>query len=286
MRNFFSNKKLIIIMVVVIATFGLISASVTLSNKRDQPAFIHQVGNDTIGIVGDVVAYPVNGIKNIGNNVTSLFNTYQENRRLKTRIDDLAQTKAQNGTLKKENHALKKQVKLNKTLTDYHKLSASVISRSPNEWQDYLIINRGSLSGIKKNMPVVSESGLIGRVVEVNKTNSKVSLISTDKSLSNKFAVEVLKKDGNDASGIIGSYDKNDNMLVMTNVTSTTGVKKGQQVVTSGLGGLTPRGLFVGTVAHIKKDDYGLVSSIYIKPATDLNNFTVVTVISRDVEDD
>lgn len=284
MRNFFSNKKLIIIMVLVIVVVSMITASLTFGQKRARPTIIHQAGNDSLGVIGNVVSMPINGIRNIGDNVQSLFNTYQENRQLKSHLDDLAQTKAQISALKKENKDLKQQVKLNKTLTDYHQMTASVISRSPNNWQNYLLINKGALSGIKKDMPVMSGSGLIGRIVEVNQTNSKVSLISTDKSLSNKFAVEITKDDGTDTSGIIGRYDKDDNLLVMTNVDSPEKIKAGQQVITSGLGGLTPRGLYVGKVVKAKKDDYGLVSSVFVKPATDLNNFTIVTVISRDVE--
>lgn len=284
MRNFFSNKKLIIIMVLVIVVVSMITASLTFGQKRARPTIIHQAGNDSLGVIGNVVSMPINGIRNIGDNVQSLFNTYQENRQLKSHLDDLAQTKAQISALKKENKDLKQQVKLNKTLTDYHQMTASVISRSPNNWQNYLLINKGALSGIKKDMPVMSGSGLIGRIVEVNQTNSKVSLISTDKSLSNKFAVEITKDDGTDTSGIIGRYDKDDNLLVMTNVDSPEKIKAGQQVITSGLGGLTPRGLYVGKVVKVKKDDYGLVSSVFVKPATDLNNFTIVTVISRDVE--
>ncbi|RHW46867.1 rod shape-determining protein MreC [Bombilactobacillus bombi] len=284
MRNFFSNKKLIIIMVLVIVVVSMITASLTFGQKRARPTIIHQAGNDGLGVIGNVVSMPINGIRNIDDNVQSLFNTYQENRQLKSHLDDLAQTKAQISALKKENKDLKQQVKLNKTLTDYHQMTASVISRSPNNWQNYLLINKGALSGIKKDMPVMSGSGLIGRIVEVNQTNSKVSLISTDKSLSNKFAVEITKDDGTDTSGIIGRYDKDDNLLVMTNVDSPEKIKAGQQVITSGLGGLTPRGLYVGKVVKVKKDDYGLVSSVFVKPATDLNNFTIVTVISRDVE--
>lgn len=284
MRKFFSNKKLIIIMIVVILTFGMISASVALGDRKAKPNFVHQMVNDSIGIIGNVVAIPLNGIHNLDADVHDLANTYQENKRLKSQLADLAQIKAQVATLKKENKSLKQQVRLNKTLIDYHQMSAVVISRSPNNWQNYIIVNKGTMAGVQKNMPVMSGSGLIGRVTEVNRTNSKVSLISTDKSLSNKFAVEVLDKAKSDTTGIIGHYNQEQNLLVMTNVASTEGVQKGQKVITSGLGGLTPRGLFVGKVYAVKKDDYGLVSSIYVKPATDLNNFNIVTIISRDVE--
>ncbi|NVY95662.1 rod shape-determining protein MreC [Lactobacillus sp. DCY120] len=284
MRNLFSNKKLIIIMIVVIIVFGMIAASVTFSDRKSQPNFVHQMANDTLKITSSVVSVPVNGVRNIGDNIHDVFITYQENKKLKSQLNDLAQVKAQMGALKRENDSLKQQIKLNKTLTDYHQILAVVVSRSPNNWQNYLVINQGSLAGVKKNMPVMSGSGLAGRVTEVNRTNSKVSLISTDKTLADKFAVEVLTDGENNTTGVIGRYDSKDDLLVMTNVASPKDIKVGQKVVTSGLGGLTPRGLYVGKVIRIKKDDYGLASSVYVKPATDLNNFTVVTVISRDVE--
>lgn len=280
MNKFFSNKKLIILMVVLIMTFGLIAISINIRDKKDNPPFFQQAGNDSVGIIGRIIYVPVNGLRNFNTNAIDLFNTYSENKRLKSKLAELAQNQVSLKTVKKENKSLKKQLKLYDTLTDYDRINASVLTRSPNDWQNSLIIDRGQVNGIKKNMPIMAGSGLVGRVSEVNKTNSKVELISSENDLSNRFAAEILS-DTSEINGIISRYDASENTLIMSQVNSVKDVKVGQKVITSGLGGITPRGLYIGKVTGIKKDESGLTNVVYLRPATDLSSFTVVTAIDR-----
>lgn len=283
MQKFFSNKRLIVLMVSLLVCVGLIAASVSVRNNKNTPPVVQQVGNDVVGITSWVVAIPANGISNALDDVANLFNTYSENERLKSSLDDLAQTKVQNQSLKQENKRLKKELALNATLTDYSKATASVISRSPSDWTNTVVINKGSVAGIKKNMPVMSGSGLVGRIVEVNKTNSKVEMISTNSSASNRFAAEVVRSSGNAVNGIINGYNKARGELVLGQISTNQTIKKGEQVMTSGLGGLTPKGLLIGKVASVKTDNYGLADKVYIKPAGNLDDMDVVTVIKRTI---
>lgn len=285
MNKFFSNKKLIVVMITLIAVFGMLSASISLRNNRNTPEPLQRFGNDAVGVVGTVITAPVNAFRSATSGVRDLLNTYQENKGLKSQLATIAATKAENQTLKNENSNLKKQLQLNNSLTDYTKISAAVMSRSPINWQNYLIINRGSKAGIKKNMPVVSGSGLVGRVIEVNDTNSKVELISTDNNSSSRFAAEISTDSDTPVTGLITEYDDKTGSLVMSHLVTANNVKVGQQVITSGLGGSTPRGLLIGTVSKIQKDNYGLATTIYVKPATNLNNFSFVTVISSSIGD-
>lgn len=282
MQKFFSNKKLIILMIIIIVTFGLLAVTVNIRDKKSTPPVVQQVGNDVVSVVGGVFAYPTNAVKNATSEFSDLYNTYTENKRLKSRIGELAQNQAKLEVVQEENKKLKQELKLNSTLTDYSTVNASVLSRSPSSWQSYLTINRGQTSGIKKNMPVMSGKGLIGRIIEVDKVSSKVELISTDNELNDKFAAEILGNNKN-ITGVVSRYDSDTGDLVMENVTSTKNIKKGQSVITSGLGGLTPRGLYIGKVYGIKKDNYGMTNSVYITPAAELRNFTVVTVIKSSV---
>ncbi|KRK99277.1 rod shape-determining protein MreC [Companilactobacillus futsaii] len=282
MQKFFSNKKLIILMILIIVTFGLLAVTVNIRDKKSTPPVVQQIGNDVVSVVGGVFAYPTNAVKNATSEFSDLYNTYTENKRLKARIGELAQNQAKLEVVQEENKKLKQELKLNSTLTDYSTVNASVLSRSPNSWQSYLTINRGQTSGIKKNMPVMSGKGLIGRIIEVDKVSSKVELISTDNELNDKFAAEILGNNKN-ITGVVSRYDSDTGDLVMENVTSTKNIKKGQSVITSGLGGLTPRGLYIGKVYGIKKDNYGMTNSVYITPAAELRNFTVVTVIKSSV---
>ena len=206
------------------------------------------------------------------------MNTYSENRELKQQVTELAQTKVRDQTLAHENQQLKQELKLGKSMTDYDTVTAAVLTRTPSSWQQQLVINKGQSSGIKKNMPVMSDGGLVGRIVEVNKTNSKVELLSDTNEASSRFAISIGGSNYQLVNGIITGYNADRNELVMGQVSSKAKIKKGTKVVTSGMGGVTPKGLYVGKVARIGKDDYGLAQKVYITPASNFNDINIVTV--------
>ena len=278
MQKFFSNRRLVITVVILVVCFGLMGGSIAMRNRRSTPPLIQQFGNDIAGFADGIVAYPVNAVQGVADSVSGLMNAYTENRELKQKVSELAQVKVRNQTLAKENKQLKAELKLKNSLTDYSTVSAAVMSRTPSSWQQQLVINKGQTSGIKKNMPVLSGGGLIGRVAEVNKTNSKVELLSDTSESSNRFSIVINGTDGKSVNGIITGYNARTNELIMGQVTSTAKIKKGAKVVTNGMGGITPKGLYVGKVSRIGKDDYGLAKKVYIKPATNFNEINIVTV--------
>lgn len=278
MQKFFSNRRLVITVVILVVCFGLMGGSIAMRNRRSTPPLIQQFGNDIAGFADGIVAYPVNAVQGVADSVSGLMNAYTENRELKQKVSELAQVKVRDQTLAKENKQLKAELKLKNSLTDYSTVSAAVMSRTPSSWQQQLVINKGQTSGIKKNMPVLSGGGLIGRVAEVNKTNSKVELLSDTGESSNRFSIVINGTDGKSVNGIITGYNARTNELIMGQVTSTAKIKKGAKVVTNGMGGITPKGLYVGKVSRIGKDDYGLAKKVYIKPATNFNEINIVTV--------
>lgn len=281
MQKPFFNKKLVITLVSLITAFLLIAFSIVVRNDRSTPSFIQNFGNSAAGVVDTVVNAPIEGVSRIAGSVSTLADTYQENAQLKKKVDSMNALQVENETLKQENKQLKQQLSLNKSLTSYKNISAYVISRSPSTWQNTVEISKGSNSGVTKGAAVMSDKGLIGRVSEVNKTNSKVELLTTQDDSANRFAVQLLDDDGQTVNGLITGYNTNSNQLVMGQITSKEKVKKGTQVITSGLGGTTPKGLFVGTVTKVVNQDNGLPTKIYIKPAADMTNLNVVTVAER-----
>lgn len=283
MKKFLKNKKLLTIFVLVILVLSMLSISIRLRNKRETPFLVQKIGNDTVSIVTRVVNWPINLVSNGVANVEDLFNTQAENDHLKNKIDNLAQTKARNSSLEAENTQLKQALKLKKTLTDYTIINGSVISRAADTWSDLLVIDQGSRAGVRKNMPVMSGKGVIGRVVEVNSTTSKVELITTTDKSTNKFAVEADAANGKKVHGVI-SVEGN-NQLAFTQVVDGQKLKKGTQVYTSGMGGLSPKGLLIGTVTKTTRDTFGLSDVVEIQPAGNLNDPSVVSVIKRKVEE-
>ncbi|WP_283596744.1 rod shape-determining protein MreC [Ligilactobacillus aviarius] len=281
MQKPFFNKKLVITMVSLIIAFLLIAFSIFVRNDRSTPSFIQNIGNSAAGVVDKVVNAPVEGISRMTGSVSNLTDTYQENVQLKKKLDSMNALQVENETLKQENKQLKQQLSLNKSLTSYTDISTYVISRSPSTWQNQIVISKGSNAGITKGSAVVSDKGLIGRVMEVNKNNSKVELVTTQDDAADRFAVQLIDNNGQTVNGLITGYDTDTNLLVMGQITSKENVKKGTQVITSGLGGTTPKGLFVGTVEKVVNQQAGLPTKIYIKPAADMTNLNVVTVAKR-----
>jgi len=283
MKKFFRNKKVLTIFVVIIAILSILSITVRMRNRRNTPLFIQKMGNDTVTIMTQMVNWPINLVTGGVSNVQDLLNTQQENDHLKKQVDDLGQTKARNNTLESENSQLKAALKLKSTLSDYDIINGSVISRAPDTWSDILVIDQGSRAGVQKNMAVMCGGGLIGRIIEVSATSSKVELItSTDKS-ANRFSVQAKSSNGKMVHGIISV--NGDSQLTFTQVVDGRRLKKGTRVYTSGMGGRSPKGLLVGTVQKTTRDSFGLSDVIQINPAGNLNDPSIVSVIRRKVED-
>ena len=278
MKNIFTSRRLVIGVIVVIVAIGAITLGARAHNSEKEPSLPVRVISDVSGWTSNIVNAPIRAVKGGFDSIDELMNTYQENGRLTKKVDDLAQTKVQLQVLQQENRALKDQLKISNTLTDYKVVNAVVTSRSPSSWQTQLIIDKGTNAGLKKGLSVMGSGGLIGRITQVNTTNAKVELISDNSQVSDRFAIRVQNGDGETVDGIVTSFNQSKNLIVMGQITSSVSVKKGDLVTTSGLGGVTPSGLYVGKFEKVGSDNYGLSKKIYIKPATDFNNIPVVSV--------
>ncbi|MDR3241366.1 MAG: rod shape-determining protein MreC [Lactobacillaceae bacterium] len=278
MKKIFSSRRLVVAVIIAIITIGVITISSQSNQSQKEPSIPSRIISDITGWMSDVVAIPIGGVHNGFNSLENLMSTYTENQKMNSQVDELAQAKVQLQVLRSENKALKEQLNIDNTLTDYTVVSASVISRSPVNWQSQLIINRGTNAGIRKNMPVMGSGGLVGRISQVDTTSSKVELLSDNSQLSDRFAIRIATSNNQVVDGIITGFDQSKNRIVMEDITSDVEIKKGDLVTTSGLGGVTPAGLFVGKVGSVKTDDYGLSKKVYIKPSTDFNNIPVVSI--------
>lgn len=278
MRDFFAKHRVISIVIGLFIAVGLMAGSIGIRNNRNTPTIVQQIGNTVVGWFGGIVNYPMNSANGTVSSLGQILNAYSGNKTLKKKVSALEQTQTTNETLKKENKQLKAELELNNSLTDYTTITAAVTNRTPSAWENQLIINKGSSSGVKKNMAVLSGSGLIGRIVEVNPTNSKVELISSSSESTNQFSVAVDNEDGDTVNGLISGYDTKTSQLVMSEVSSSAAVKKGAKVTTNGLGGVTPKGLYVGKVVKTTKGSGGEIDRIYVEPATNLNDVNYVTI--------
>ncbi|ENZ5654857.1 rod shape-determining protein MreC [Enterococcus hirae] len=284
MKKFNPNKNIIITLIIVIIVVTILSVTAAQRANEGKPNFFQSFVNDSVSFVDRAISAPVRWVENGVDSVHNLFTTYSENERLKEKIDSYDELALKNKNDQKEIEALKKELNLNQTLTNYEKVTANVITRSPDTWQDMLIVDKGSKDGIEVNMAVMAQKGLIGRVVEVNRTSSKIELLTSSNESSNHFPVRVSSSSG-EAFGLLKNYDEKLQALVVTQLTGDTNIKEGDVVQTSGLGGNSPADLPIGTVIKTKPDSYGLDREVYVKSYAGMYDLPVVTIVQRLVED-
>lgn len=281
MKKFNSSKNIIIAIVIVIVIVFVVTYSSQQRNQSKESGVAQSLTSDIGATVDKIVSFPLRAVEGGVRSIGNLFSTYEENDRLKKRIDEFSALESDKQNLTKENDDLKKQLELNATLSSYEKLTASVISRSPDTWQDILIIDRGKNDGVDVNMPVLGNKGLIGRVIVANAGSAKVELLTSTNQNSNHFPVMVTPQEGESVYGLMEEYDEEEEAFIVTQLTSLTSIKKGDKVTTSGFGGGSPKGLLVGEVKKVKESSFGLDKQVYVTPVSSMYDIPFVTVIQR-----
>ncbi|MBS4215485.1 rod shape-determining protein MreC [Neobacillus rhizophilus] len=275
MPQFFLNKRLIILLVSIIVLVALIGFSLRERSKLTWP---EQFVKDTTGWVQSLVSRPAQYVAGFFENLQDLQDTYDENKGLKSRVEKIASLEAEVQELKKDNKELRDVLDEKKTLRDLEPMPATVIGRNPDRWHEMIIINKGKLDGIKKNMAVVTATGLIGKVKNVTQFSSTVQLLSA---MDPKNRISAVIQGETEVYGFVQGFDDKQKMLLVKAIPSGAKVEKGQTVITSGMGGVFPKGLMIGKVEEVKPDQYGLNQTALVKPGADFYDIENVMVIKR-----
>ncbi|MBQ0139823.1 MAG: rod shape-determining protein MreC [Kurthia sp.] len=276
MPHFLSNKRLLMLLVGVILLVALISY--TLSDRK-KVSFPEQVIKDTVGLGQSVVAKPAGYVTGLINSVDDLLNTYDENQRLKSRLEEFGSLQAQVNELDVENEKLQKLLDKKTDLRDFDPIQADVIARNPDQWEEKLILNEGTSNGVKVNMAVLTSEGLVGKIILATPFTSEVELLSTNN--TNYRVSATVSSKGKEARGLIEGYDVKRGELMLKRIDSKLKVKKGDKVTTSGLGGIFPKGILIGEVTKVSTDDFGLTKLAYVKPAADFQMLDHVIIAKR-----
>ncbi len=195
---------------------------------------------------------------------SSIFNLKEENYNSKENI--------RIKELKKEIKELKEINGINSN--DYNYINAKIIKRNNSYWNESLTINVGKKQGIKKGNAVTYKNNLIGVISVVNNNTSIVKLITSNK--KNYISACFISNDL-EYYGIIKKYNVIKNELYLENVIGDFNINN-EDVITSGLDGNMPRGIYIGKIIGIEKDKYNLSSKIIIKPSINYNNIKYVKV--------
>ncbi len=226
----------------------------------------------------DFIQSPVtsvtSAISSYFSSISNLRSAQSENDLLKQRVLELEVELKGKEDLASENQRLSALLEL-KQHSKYKVLTARIIGRDPSVWFDSSIINRGSLDGVKLNMPVVTDGGLVGRVTAVSPLTAQVDLITRDKSGLGAVIGEISQSN---ALGVVGGSSKRD-VLEMRYVSGSVDVQVGQLVYTTGQDGIYPAGLKVGEIVSVTPGSATTPHEILIRPAAGLDSMKEVGVL-------
>jgi rod shape-determining protein MreC len=201
-----------------------------------------------------------------------LVNVRRENVRLKEQVADLEGQRTRLAELEVENRRLGDLLELREVL-DMQALAARIIGADATEVSRTLILSEGSTNGLRRDMPVISTEGVIGKLIAVAPNASRVLLINDHNS-----GLDALDQRSR-ARGIVAGLLNGD--LTMKYVDRTEDVKPGDSVVTSGMDGIFPRGLLVGQITRVSQEGAGLFLNIDIRPAADFQKLEQVLILTQ-----
>ncbi len=209
-------------------------------------------------------------VSRVWNGYVALVRVQEENRALKEENHRLRRDNASLTNEEGENRRLKKLLNL-KARHEFPALVAQVIGEDAVGWYRTFFINRGSDEGIRPEMPVTVAEGLVGRIVRCSGEMSQVLLI-TDPNLSVDCRVARTR----DRGVLTGALDGG---CILRYINLKSEIRPGDKVVTSGLDGIFPRGLAVGTAESIRKGDQGLFLEARVKPDVEFSETEEVLVV-------
>ncbi len=232
--------------------------------------------------IQEVSTGTIESASEIGENLIRMVNAHRENSLLKKRILDASVTETQYREILDENKRLREMLRL-KSALPFASMSARVTGRDPQNWTQAVWINRGSNDMVAPDSPVLAvdpdgESGaetvrgLVGRVLECANHSSKVLLLSDPLS---SVAVSITR------TGEQGLVQGQGSYLSLEYLELTSQAQSGDEIVTSGLGGIFPGGIPIGKLVKVEVSSSGFRRGI-IKPSVSLNRVKEVLILKME----
>ena len=266
------DKKTVVHCVAVLTVILLVVSAARLQNRYPLMSRIAA----TVLTPFDYVFSGLAGAIQAGTLFTrDLATVYRENQTLRVENQELRHVVFQLTEKAAENERLQAMLEFRTKTVAFQMKAAAVIGRDPGTLNYSLLINQGASDGIRVNMPVVTHQGLVGHVTEVFGGTAKVRLLLD----VNSSAAAMVQRPQSRAVGIVEGNPAQTVLLRMKNLLRDSDVIKGDKIMTSGLGGIYPKGLLIGEVVDVVDDDGGLLKNAMIHPAVDFSRLEEVFVI-------
>lgn len=265
------RRRLALVGILLGAALVLLTAQVRQPERRA----VGPVGAAVLAVLGPAQT----GLARVSDAVARLWRLYTdigrlrvENTRLREDVERLSQEVARLREQAQATQRLERLLDFRETVGG-RAVGARVIGRDTSQWFAVILVDRGSRDGVRRNDPVVAAEGLVGRVLTVGPTTSQVLLLTDARS-----AVGVILQESREAGVVEGQGQA---VLRLKYLSRARQVAIGSTVVTSGLTGLFPRGLPVGTVVSLVRERGAIYLEAQVAPAVNLDHLEEVLILAE-----
>lgn len=262
-------------MIGIIITIIILILIVIFSNGDSDNSFFENVASNLVMPIQNGLTYLKNKMSGNHTFFTDINNLQEENKKLKQEKSELEQSLRELENVKTQNETLKEYLDLTEKYGEYKTIPGYVINKDISNYSKTIIINIGKKDGVEEGMTVIGDAGLVGHVVSITDSTAKVqTIIDTASSVSCSMSTT------KDSIVCKGTLDDKSSLKAMY-IPTDANIIQGDSIETSGLGGIYPKGIHIGTVKKVTNtqnmtDRYALVET-----AIDFDKLDTVLVITN-----
>ena len=269
----YKNKKAEIVGIII--TIIILILIVIFSNSDSEISFLENAASKLVMPVQNGLTYLKNKVSGNSTFFTDINNLKQENEELKQENSELEQSLRELENIKSENETLKEYLGLTEKYGEYKTVPAYIINKDISNYSKTVVINVGSDDGIEENMTVIADQGLVGHVISVTNNTAKVRTI-----VDTSSSVSCLLSTTDESIVCKGTLDEESALKAMY-IPDDDGIIQGDSVETSGLGGIYPKGIHVGSIKRVVNTKNAIDRYAIVETAVDFDKLDTVLVITN-----
>ena len=268
----YKSKKTGIIGVII--TSIILIMIVVFSNKDSDISIFENITSKIVMPIQTGITYIKNGFNKNEAFFADIDTLKKENTQLKEKNSELEKALRELENIKTQNDTLKEYLELDEKYGDYETIPGYIINKEISNYSKIVIINVGSKDGIEKDMAVIADKGLVGYVISVTENTAKVkTIIDTSSSLSAILSTT--------SETIVCKGTMEEKILKATYIPTDVNIIQGDSLKTSGIGGIYPKGIHIGTVKEVVNTQNIIDRYAIVEPAVDFNKLNTILVVKN-----
>lgn len=268
----YKSKKTGIIGVII--TCIILIIIVVFSNKDSDVSIFENISSKIVMPIQTGITYIKNGFNKNEAFFADIDTLKKENTELKQKNSELEQSLRELENIKTQNDTLKEYLELDEKYGEYDTIPGYIINKDISNYSRVVVINIGSKDGVEKNMAVIADKGLVGHVISVTDSTAKIkTIIDTSSSFSSILSTT--------SETIVCRGTMEEKKLKATYIPTDVNIIQGDSVKTSGIGGIYPKGIHIGTVKEVVNTQNMIDRYAVVEPAVDFNKLNTILVIKN-----